>query len=393
MIETLPARLTALLHSERPRFSPAEMARRRAALEGVMAERGVAHLLIYGAQRAGGAVQWLTQWPITTEAAVIVTPGQRDTMFVQFHNHVPQAKLLAPETDVRWGGPSTMAAVAEELKTRGAATAKVGVMGPLSFANARALEERCGGQVDLGRDFVRLRLVKSDEEVDWIRIGAALTDAGMQALKDALRPGITEHQLGNAIERAYVGLGGSTVIHFIGVTSMAVPDVYVPRQFTSNRAVRAGDVATAELTANFCDYGGQILRTFTVGAPPTPLYKELHTVAETALLAVTGVLRPGVTMPEIVAASAMIEEAGFTTCDDLVHGFGGGYLPPVLGSKSRPAGPLPELVLQRNMMVVVQPNVITRDETAGVQTGELFLITETGCESLHHFPRGLQVLA
>ena len=388
MFDHLTPKQKALLESERPRFSPAEIGRRRAALERVMAERGVAHLLIYGAQRFGGAVQWLTQWPITTEAAVIVTPGRQDTMFIQFHNHVPHAKVLAAETDVQWN-TNTMAGVASELRKRGAANAKVGVMGPLTFSNAKTLEEHCGGLVDLGREWVRLRMIKSDEEIDWVRVGSALTDAGMQALKDALKPGVTEHRLGNAIQRAWVEHGASTVIHFIGLTSMANPDVYVPRQFTSNRKVKVGDVASAELTANFCDYGGQILRTFTVGAPPTPLYRQLHDTAQAAFDAITKVLRPGCTMAEILDASGLIEDAGFTTCDDLVHGFAGGYLPPVLGTKSRPAGPIPDLTMQKGMMVVVQPNVITKDLRAGVQTGELMLITESGCESMHRFPRGL----
>ena len=42
------------------------------------------------------------------------------------------------------------------------------------------------------------------------------------------------------------------------------------------------------------------------------------------------------------------------------------------------------------MCLVVQPNVITLDEKAGVQTGEMMLITETGSERMHDFPRGLQ---
>ena len=41
------------------------------------------------------------------------------------------------------------------------------------------------------------------------------------------------------------------------------------------------------------------------------------------------------------------------------------------------------------MTVVLQPNVITPDERAGVQTGELVLVTETGWEPLHRYPRGL----
>src|SRR3954447_13020631 len=64
------------------------MARRRAALEAVMAEHDVAHLLVYGANRFGSAVGWLTRWPVTREALVVVTPGERDTLFVDFYNHV-----------------------------------------------------------------------------------------------------------------------------------------------------------------------------------------------------------------------------------------------------------------------------------------------------------------
>jgi len=38
---------------------------------------------------------------------------------------------------------------------------------------------------------------------------------------------------------------------------------------------------------------------------------------------------------------------------------------------------------------VVQPNVVTRDLKAGVQTGELIRITRTGWERLHKAKRGL----
>jgi Xaa-Pro aminopeptidase len=90
-----------------------------------------------------------------------------------------------------------------------------------------------------------------------------------------------------------------------------------------------------------------------------------------------------------VEVSGVIEKAGFTTCDDLMHGYGGGYFPPVLGSQSRSAGPLPDMKLKAVMTVVVQPNVITKDERAGVQVGELVHITEHGFERLHKTPRAL----
>ncbi len=40
------------------------------------------------------------------------------------------------------------------------------------------------------------------------------------------------------------------------------------------------------------------------------------------------------------------------------------------------------------MTVVVQPNVITRDQEAGVQVGELIHVGKTGFERLHNAPRG-----
>jgi len=42
------------------------------------------------------------------------------------------------------------------------------------------------------------------------------------------------------------------------------------------------------------------------------------------------------------------------------------------------------------MTVVVQPNVVTRDGRAGVQTGELLLVTGQGPERLHAYPPGLR---
>ena len=42
--------------------------------------------------------------------------------------------------------------------------------------------------------------------------------------------------------------------------------------------------------------------------------------------------------------------------------------------------PVPEEPFRAGQVVVVQPNVVTKDRKAGVQTGEMLLITETGVE-------------
>jgi Xaa-Pro dipeptidase len=384
----LPTRLKPILEAEYPRFSAAEMTRRRAAVEAALAAADCDHLVFYGANRAGSAVQWLTQWPVTVEAIGVFTPRERDALFVQWINHAPLAKRLAAEAEVAWGGESSIRAVIKALEKRGARENRVGVIGPMNFAQHGALAARFGNIVDLNRTYVRLRRVKSQEEIDWLRIGAWLSDRGMAGLRDGIAVGVNEGALGDLIERAYMREGGTNVIHFIGATSMHDPQLGVPAQFPSTRRVAKGDIVFAEISAAFWDHSGQVLRSFAVGEEPPPLYRALHAAADAALAAVAAVLKPGATPAQVIEASGVIEDAGFTIIDDLLHGYGGGYFPPILGSKSRPAGPIPAEPFEAGMTVVVQPNVVTRDGKAGVQTGELLLITNAGVERLHSFPRG-----
>jgi Xaa-Pro aminopeptidase len=369
-----------------PRFSDAEYARRRDALDAVLGDAGVDVVVLYGANRSGSAVQWLTGWPVTREAAVVHSPGERDLLLVNFYNHVPQAQQTATGAQVEWAGPVLGDRLAEAVP----AGSRVAVVGPMPFGLHGSLTAAHGELVDLNGAYATLRLCKSPEELDWLRRAAALTDDSCVALRDGAVPGMTEYQLGALVEGSYLGRGGTNYIHYFSVTSMADPTQCVPRQWPTARPLGAGDVLSCELSTSWgVDYPGQLLRTFTVAAEPTRLYTELHAVADAALRAVEAALRPGVGAAEIVAAAAVIEEAGYTTVDDLVHGLGGAYLPPVIGSRSRTLEPLPTLRLAAGMTVVVQPNVSTPDQRAGVQTGELFHITATGCERLHAFPRGL----
>jgi Xaa-Pro dipeptidase len=377
--------MRAITEQEYPRFSDPEFARRHAALSSSMQKHDVDHLLIVTDHRTGNAPQWVTGWPGTVEAYVVFKPGERMTMHVEWFNHFPLAKRIARDVDVHWGEHRGIQKTVEELKRRGAK--RIGLMGPLITGKVRQLEEAFS-VVLMDSEYVRLRLVKSEEEIDWLRIGAALSDAGFKELLENTKPGLTERELANLVERAYVGKGGTTFIHYIGVTSMAEPHICVPPQFASSRKVKTGDVVFCELSASWWDYSGQVLRSFTIGADPTPLYRDLHATAEAAFDAVTAVVRHGTTMQQIVDAAGVIEDRGFTIFDDLMHGFGGGYFPPIVGTTSRPAGPLPQMTLEENMTVVVQPNVVTRDHKAGVQVGELVRVTNTGFERLHSAPRG-----
>jgi Xaa-Pro aminopeptidase len=95
-----------------------------------------------------------------------------------------------------------------------------------------------GGEVDLNAAYTRPRLVKSPEEIEWIRRAAELTDAGVAALREAARPEVSEYEPGAAIEAAWLPHG--THIHYLAAT----PKLCVPAQ-SSRTAVTCWPEAPA----------------------------------------------------------------------------------------------------------------------------------------------------
>lgn len=347
---------------------------------------GVDAVVVYGAQRSGSAVPWLTRWQVTREAVVVLRRGSPPVLLVGFANHTPNARRVAVDCEVSAAGERTSDSV---LGVLGRASARrVGIIGPVPH-RMHAVWSASAELVEMDQAYVGERLRKSPYEMAVLRHAAALTDASGAALVSAAVPGATELDLVAAVEAAYAGTGGTNHIHYVAATSMAAPDRCAPGQWPTDRRLESGSVVLFELSTTWgADYPGQLLRTVTVDAPPTTLYRDLHDVADAALAAIVDRLAPGALPVDLLAAAQPVLDAGFTTVDDLVHGFGGGYLPPVLSHRGPPTG-AHAAPLAEGMTVVVQPNVCTPDLSAGVQTGELFEITADGARSLHSFPAGL----
>jgi Xaa-Pro dipeptidase len=369
-----------------PGFSDAEIADRRARIDELAAQHDLDAVIAYGANRSGSAVPWLTGWPVTREAVAVLRPGRRPVLLVGFPNHVPNARRIARDADVSGCGERTAETVLATLAD-GSRPDRIGTIGPVPVPLHDALGSSAA-VVPLDAAYTRLRSTKTDEELAVLRHAAALTDASAAALVEAAVPGASELDLVAAVEASYGATGATNHIHYVAATSMTAPDRCAPAQWPSTRRLEPGSVVVFELSTSWGpEYPGQLLRTVAVDAEPVALYRELHDVAEAALAAVTAALRPGVLPAELLAAADVVLEAGFTTLDDLVHGFGGGYLPPVLSHRGGPVGVHAEPLRER-MTVVVQPNVCTPDHRAGVQTGELFEITADGARSMHAFPPG-----
>ena len=99
-------------------FSVAEMRRRRAGFGRELERNGVSYALVYGANRSGSAVSWLTGWPVTREALLVVAPDEDgDVLLVSFFNHVPQARRLSP-TRVEFAGARAVSTALDMMAGR-----------------------------------------------------------------------------------------------------------------------------------------------------------------------------------------------------------------------------------------------------------------------------------
>ena len=98
-------------------------------------------------------------------------------------------------------------------------------------------------------------------------------------------------------------------------------------------------------------------------------------------------LGPGASAEELVAAADVIEDAGFTTVDDLVHGGGKATCRRCSVRAAGPSAPRPDAALEAGIDPG-DPAQRRRDPDGrlGVQTGELLLVTQARRRAAAHLP-------
>jgi Xaa-Pro dipeptidase len=371
-----------------PTFSDAELARRAGAVRLRMAADGIDALVVYGAGRTA-EIHYLSNWPGSRESFLLFPLTGEPVLFVQLYNHVPNARRMSAVTDVRWAGEPGVSAidtVAAALAERGSGRARIGIVGALPWTYQRRLGERLpeASWTEFGA-IRELRMVKSAEELARYREAARLTDLAMVALEREARPGLREYELGAIVEHAIGRAGGQPGIHFMATTPMHDPQVGVPGQILSMRRIEKGDVLITEITADNWGYGGQIHRSYAIGEEPTAAYRRLHDACVEAYERILATLRDGATVGDALDAAEIIHQRGYTIYDDLLHG--AGQLPPIFQTRRTARGRIDEgFAFRENMVVTLQPNLITPDERMGMQVGETVAITKTGTERLHRYP-------
>jgi Xaa-Pro dipeptidase len=370
------------------------MTRRYALARGLMRELELDFLVVYGnsgVNRHNHANHfWLSQWQDMHHCYLVVPREGDATLLVGLVNHVPNARELSDVPNVEWGGYEPGKTIASLVSGR------VGLVGVnATWGDGMPWQHYLDLQhldlVDVTREFASLRRIKSVEEIDRLRGAAELSDLAITTLVEIAKPGVAETELVARVEESYRRLGGTTRITFLRSMAMDAPNGCLPAQNPSSRRLERGDVIITEFSASLWGYSGQVHRPVFVQCEPTDEWQRMFDTARDAYDAVTRGMTPGSTEGDVIRNARVIGDRGYAIYDDLIHGYGTDYGPPLVDRSCAQywnggGAPPPGRTIEENMTIVVQPNPITPDERMGLQLGALTVVTPTGAESLHGLP-------
>jgi Xaa-Pro aminopeptidase len=244
------------------------------------------------------------------------------------------------------------------------------------------------------KEFIALRLIKSDEEIEALERSAELGDVGIRAMAEGVKPGMTEGEVFGIVHAAVLKAGGEMGMIQLASASMLDPDLNDQRPRPVNRMLGERDIINDELGIFYNGYEAQTGKPVFTG-PPTREYEEMFEVALEGYKRVAGTLWPGKTSSDSVAAGNFIRDSGYDAY--------GGYLQGMLGANPRhepQIGPdRPQsaedrflydaqgrLVYRAGMMFTLQMHIVDKPRTRGLFLADSFVIKKDGPACLNKFP-------
>lgn len=233
-----------------------------------------------------------------------------------------------------------------------------------------------------------VRLVKSDQEIEYIKRAAKIVEKGMDAAVQNIAAGVRECDVVGEIYKNLV----SGTPEFGGDYPSIVPmlpsgeNTSTPHLTWTDRQYKYGEMVIIELAGCHQRYHSPLARTVSIGQPSEEAYNVSQIVVEglnTALEAV----KPGVTCEEVeLAWYNVIKKYGIEKESRLGYSMGLNY-PPDWGEHTASIRRGDLTVLEPNMTFHMIPGLWFDDY--GIEISESFRVTENGCEVLADYRREL----
>jgi Xaa-Pro aminopeptidase len=230
-----------------------------------------------------------------------------------------------------------------------------------------------------------LRMIKSGEEIEYLRRAGRAIDSVHEQVPDFLRPGRTEREVGEDITEAILAAGHATV-DFVIVASG--PNGASPHHEVSDRRIEVGDPVVVDIGGTMdSGYCSDSTRTYAVGQPSDEFLACYDVLQAAQRLAVESV-QPGVTAESVDAvARDAITSAGYG--HRFIHRTGHGIgletheEPYIVNGNSE--------LLRVGMAFSVEPGIYLPDQH-GARIEDIVIVTPDGVESLNNTTHDLVVI-
>ncbi|WP_309493279.1 Xaa-Pro peptidase family protein [Candidatus Hecatella orcuttiae] len=273
--------------------------------------------------------------------------------------------------------------IKKELVARG--VKKVGLDVP-EAVSVRALQNEGIEVTDCQQAMLDARIIKTKDELNCLKIAAAICEAILEEVRRALKPGITELHLTALGYKVGYEMGMDDII---GFTVCSGPNAWPNFKFYTDRIIRPGDTVTFDIGgASYNGYKTCYYRTFSLGQP-SPKIKEFYREAYEWIYSAIRKIKPGATTADLVSDwPDATKEWGYDSeweaiANEWGHGLGLAlYEPPTITriwSREFP------VTLKEGMTFALETQQGTWKD-GGVRIEEMVAVTSSGVEVLSKWP-------
>ena len=264
-----------------------------------------------------------------------------------YHWKARFADQMASERSTEW-----VAEIKGVLGEWGADDAKLGV-DYLDYHGFTALRERGIRLADADEPMEAARIIKTRDEIEFLRRFTVVYEAALYDLESAIRPGVSEHELLGVFQHKMLSLGGEHCFSRLLATGDKTNPWF---HEAGSKLVRPGDLVAFDTDmigpeGYVCD----VPRTFLCGEKATPAQSEAYRVAFEFVQELAGRPRPGLSYAELAEDLPEYPEPYRAQCYPFIlHGVGTDDEPPFLAFPDEPGAERLEGKLRENMVVSVE---------------------------------------
>ncbi|MCY4287340.1 MAG: aminopeptidase P family protein [Aestuariivita sp.] len=276
---------------------------------------------------------------------------------------------------------------------------RIGIEGEhLTIANQRLLLEFLDEPelVDVSKDLMAVRLIKSAAEIDLIRAGAQVADYGGAALRDAIRLGATEIEIAtagrNAMENEIARRFPNAEYRDTWVWFQSGINTDGAHNPPTKRSVQTGDILSLNTFPMISGYYTALERTLFLGEPDSASLRFWEANLRVMNLGLE-LIKPGAKCSDIcVELNRLYDEEDLLSYRTFGYGHSFGLLSHYYGRETilelREDN---DMILEPGMVVSMEPMIcIPEGQTGagGYREHDILVVTESGAENLTKFPMG-----